>query len=113
MTTPLGKELRRLRLERNLRLEDVANGTGITLQYLSMLEKGARKSVSFEIMADIARFYGVPLDYFAAFIRAEEESRSLSDVEIMLWQTINEKVRDEIYYKKGKSLKDIFSKLLH
>lgn len=111
MTTPLGQELRRLRRERDLRLEDVANGTGITLQYLSMLEKGARKSVSFEIMADISRFYGVPLDYFAAFIK-EEDSKPLSDVEIMLWQTINEKVRDEIYYKKGKSLKDVFSKML-
>lgn len=108
--TPLGQELRRLRLERNLRLEDVANGTGITLQYLSMLEKGARKSVSFEIMADISRFYSVPLDYFAEFIK-NEESRQLSDVEIMLWQTINEKVRDDIYFKKGNSIKSIFSKL--
>ena len=110
MNTPLGAELRRLRLERNLRLEDVANGTGITVQYLSMLEKGNRKSVSFEIMADISRYYGVPLDYFTAFIK-EEESMPLSDVEIMLWQAINEKVRDEIYFKKGKTLKNIFSKL--
>ncbi|RDU37362.1 hypothetical protein DRW41_05820 [Neobacillus piezotolerans] len=112
MPTPLGQELRRLRFEKNLRLEDVANGTGITLQYLSMLEKGDRKSVSFEIMADISRFYGVPLDYFAAFIK-EEQSQPLSDVEIMLWQSINEKVRDEIYYKKGKSLKAIFAKLFN
>ncbi|CAM3854046.1 helix-turn-helix domain-containing protein [Mesobacillus thioparans] len=111
MTTPLGQELRRLRKERGLRLEDVANGTGITLQYLSMLEKGARKSVSFEIMADISRFYGVPLDYFAAFLK-KEDSEPLTDVEIMLWQAINEKVRDEIYYKKGRSLKEIFSKML-
>ncbi|CEG29335.1 helix-turn-helix domain-containing protein [Bacillus sp. B-jedd] len=110
MATPLGMELRRLRIEKKLRLEDVANGTGITLQYLSMLEKGDRKSVSFEIMADISRFYGVPLDYFAEFIK-EEQTRPLSDIEIMLWQSINEKVRDEIYYKKGKSLKDLFSKL--
>ncbi|WP_423800205.1 helix-turn-helix domain-containing protein [Neobacillus sp. SAB-20_R2A] len=112
MATPLGQELRRLRLERNLRLEEVAKGTGITLQYLSMLEKGDRKSVSFEIMADISRFYGVPLDYFAAFLK-EEESKQLSDVEIMLWQAINEKVREDIYFKKGNSLKGIFSKLFH
>lgn len=112
MATPLGQELRRLRLERNLRLEEVAKGTGITLQYLSMLEKGDRKSVSFEIMADISRFYGVPLDYFAAFLK-EEESKQLSDVEIMLWQAINEKVREDIYFKKGNSLKSIFSKLFH
>lgn len=112
MTTPLGAELRRLRLERNLRLEDVANGTGITLQYISMLENGNRKSVSFEIMADISRYYGVPLDYFAAFIK-EEETQPLSDMEIMIWHAINEKVRDEIYFKKGNSLKKIFSKLFH
>jgi transcriptional regulator with XRE-family HTH domain len=112
MTTPLGLELRRLRVERNLRLEDVANGTGITVQYLSMLEIGNRKSVSFEIMSDISRYYGVPLDYFTAFVK-EEDSRPLSEVEIMLWQAINEKVRDEIYFKKGRSLKSIFSKLFH
>lgn len=112
MSTPLGQELRRLRTERNLKLEEVANGTGITLQYLSMLEKGQRKSVSFEIIANISRFYGVPLDYFAAFIN-EDESRQLTDTEIMLWQAINEKVRDEIYFKKGKSLKDIFWKLFN
>lgn len=110
MSTPLGQELRRLRMERNLRLEDVAKGTGITLQYLSMLEKGVRKSVSFEIMADVSRFYGVPLDYFAAFIK-EEESRQLSEMEIMLWKAINDKVRDEIYFKKGNSIKSMFSKL--
>ncbi|WP_066310415.1 helix-turn-helix domain-containing protein [Bacillus sp. FJAT-29814] len=110
MATPLGQELRRLRMERKLRLEEVAKGTGITLQYLSMLEKGDRKSVSFEIMADISRFYGVPLDYFAAFLK-EEESKPLSDVEIMLWQAINEKVREEIYFKKGNSLKNILPKL--
>ncbi len=110
MSTPLGQELRRLRMERDLRLEDVAKGTGITLQYLSMLEKGVRKSVSFEIMADISRFYGVPLDYFAAFIK-EEESRQLSEMEIMLWNAINDKVRDEIYFKKGNSIKNMFSKL--
>lgn len=112
MTTRLGAELRRLRLERNLRLEEVANGTGITLQYLSMIEKGNRKSVSFEIMADISRYYGVPLDYFVSFIN-EEESRDLSDIEIMLWQEINEKVRNEIYFKKGNSLRKIFSRLFH
>lgn len=110
MGTLLGEELRRLRLERNLRLEDVANGTGITQQYLSMLEKGNRKSASFEIMAGISRFYGVPLDYFASYIK-EGKSRQLTDAEIMIWQAINEKVRDEIYFKKGNSLKNIFSKL--
>ncbi|OCA87695.1 hypothetical protein A8F94_07520 [Bacillus sp. FJAT-27225] len=110
MSTPLGQELRRLRQEKRLRLEDVANGTGVTLQYLSMLEKGTRKSVSFEIMADISRFYGVPLEYFASLIK-EEDTEPLTDVEIMLWQTINEKVRDDLYFKKGKSLKRILEKL--
>ncbi|WP_052342618.1 helix-turn-helix domain-containing protein [Bacillus sp. EB01] len=110
MSTPLGQELRRLRQEKGLRLEDVAHGTGVSLQYLSMIEKGNRKSVSFEIMADISRFYGVPLEYFTAFIK-EEDTAPLTDVEIMLWQAINEKVRDDIYYKKGKSLKRILEKL--
>lgn len=118
MPTRLGEELRRLRLERELKLEEVANGTGITLQYLSLLEKGDRKSISFEIMTNISKFYGVPLDYFTLFLENEEqtetgesEAKALSDLEILLWKSINEKIKEDIFYKNGNTIKKIFPKL--
>lgn len=112
MTTPLGQELRRLRLERKLKLDDVAKGTGITVQYLSMIEKGVRKSVSFEIMTNISRYFRVPLDYFTTFLDEEEtQEKEMSDAEIMLWQAINEKIRDDFFYKNGNTIKQLFPKL--
>lgn len=106
MSNQLGEELRRLRKERDLTLGEVAKGIGITLQYMSLLEKGERKSVSFEIMTNISRFYGVPLDYFAVFIDEEKEVKPLTEQEIEIWNQINQKVQEEVYYKNGHVLKD-------
>lgn len=107
MSTLLGDELRRLRKERRLTLEEAANAIGITLQYMSLLEKGQRKSVSFEIMTNISRFYGVPLDYFTAFLDDEaKKAKQLTEQEIEIWNQINQKVQEEVYFKNGNVLKD-------
>ncbi|MEB1808205.1 MAG: helix-turn-helix transcriptional regulator [Bacillaceae bacterium] len=111
MSTLLGVELKRMRLDRELTLSDVAEGTGITIQYLSMLENGQRKSVSFEIMTNISKYYGVPLDYFTLFLEEDEDTKQLDDVEIMLWQAVNEKIKDDVFYKNGNTIKKIFPKL--
>jgi|GEM_PF-2792645 len=106
MSTSLGDELRRLRKDKGITLEEAANGVGITLQYMSLLEKGQRKSVSFEIMTNISRFYGVPLDYFAMFLNEEgEEVTPLSEQEIEVWNQINQQAQEEIYYKNGNKMK--------
>ena len=68
MGTSLGDELRRLRKARHLSLNRVALETGITKQYLSMVERGYRKAISFEIMVSLSNFYGVPLDYFRVIL---------------------------------------------
>jgi transcriptional regulator with XRE-family HTH domain len=46
-----------------------------------MLENGLRKSVFFEILINISKYYGVPLDYFTIFL-CEEESpeKEISDI---------------------------------
>ncbi|MDU0204611.1 MULTISPECIES: helix-turn-helix transcriptional regulator [Paenibacillus] len=107
MSQRLGEELRRLRKKKGLTLEEAASAAGITLQYMSLLEKGQRKSASFEIMANISRFYGIPLDYFAQFVDDDQnEVHNLSETELEIWSAINNKVKDEIYYKKGDLLAD-------
>lgn len=64
----IGQELKRLRESKGLNLEGASLQIGITRQYLSMLEKGIRKSATFEIMVRIARVYEVSLDDLAKFI---------------------------------------------
>ena len=106
MTTPLGLELRRLRKDKGYTLEEVAENTGITKQYLSLLENGKRKAISFEIMISFSNFYGVPLDYFKTFTQ-EDEQKPLSEKELMVWNTITEKVYEQVYYKNSSRLIDI------
>lgn len=113
MNTPLGEELHRLRKNKGLTLEEVANEIGITLQYISLLEKGQRKSVSFEIMTNISRFYNVPLDYFVSFLdeTSAEEGKRLTEQEIEIWNEINHKLQEEIYFKNGNVLKNWINSL--
>lgn len=107
MSQRLGQELRRLRKKKGLTLEEAASAAGITLQYMSLLEKGQRKSASFEVMTNISKFYGIPLDYFAQFIDDEQsEVHNLSETELEIWSALNNKVKEEIYYKKGDLLAD-------
>jgi transcriptional regulator with XRE-family HTH domain len=107
LSTPLGNELRRLRKEKGLTLETTANEIGVTLQYLSLLEKGNRKAVSFEIMTNISRYYGVPLDYFTTFIDENtQEGKKLSEHELKIWNEINQQVQVEVYYKNSNVLRD-------
>jgi transcriptional regulator with XRE-family HTH domain len=43
MITPFGKELRKIRLDRNLLLKDMAEELGFTSSYLSAIENGKKK----------------------------------------------------------------------
>ena len=45
MSQRLGQELRRLRKKKGLTLEEAASAAGITLQYMSLLEKGKKISL--------------------------------------------------------------------
>src|SRR2546427_784330 len=46
-------------------LTEVSKGTGLSVPYLSILRKGTISSVPFQRVAALARFFGVPLDYFS------------------------------------------------
>jgi XRE family transcriptional regulator, regulator of sulfur utilization len=72
--TQLGKELRELRIERDLTLDVVAKITGINKQALAMLEKGEKKSA--ELLFKIAKVYEVPVDYFFKYAYKDELVKS-------------------------------------
>ena len=63
---PLGRRLRRLRLQRKLSLTSVAMEVGISAGFLSALER-SRMSASVATLRKLARFYGLNiLDFFGA-----------------------------------------------
>jgi len=59
----LAKRIRRLRLHRKLTLERVAEGTGFTKSYLSLIESG-KKSPPIATLSRIARSLGVDIAAF-------------------------------------------------
>jgi len=76
MDETLGTMLRRLRHERGLTLEEVAEATGISIAMLSRAERGQRVP-STEIVAALSNYYGVPpevLERYAAELHYRSRS---------------------------------------
>jgi transcriptional regulator with XRE-family HTH domain len=59
----LQEKLRDLRDERKLRLQDIADATGIPLATLGRIENNEDNQASFQNIAILARFYNVSTDY--------------------------------------------------
>jgi transcriptional regulator with XRE-family HTH domain len=53
--------LRRIREDRGLTQEQVAQKAGVTKQYITMLERGARKTPSLPVLKRLAKALGVPV----------------------------------------------------
>lgn len=70
--TNLGEKLRKLRQEKKLSLDDMADATKSSKSYLWELEKGT-KNPSAEKLAELAKFFGVTLDY----LMDKEEARPI------------------------------------
>jgi len=102
MSSPLGSELKRLREAKGYTLEEASQQIGITRQYLSMLEKGQRKSASFEIMTRLSQIYQVPMEYLGKFI--ETGAQELSENELNTWTQLNKKLEEEIYRNSADEL---------
>lgn len=58
----VGKRLRQLRIERGLRLKDVADAMGVTLRAIQNYEQGIREP-SLSILIKLCDFFGVTADY--------------------------------------------------
>lgn len=56
--------IRALRTTRGARLEDVAKVVGISVGYLSVIERGKENGISARVAKALADFYGVPFESF-------------------------------------------------
>jgi len=57
----LSAVIRKLREERGLTQAEVAERADVTKQYVTMLERGARKTPSLPVLKRLARALGVPV----------------------------------------------------
>jgi HTH-type transcriptional regulator, competence development regulator len=60
MTSVLGEELRRLRIEKGVTLREVEKATDISNAYLSQLENGKAEQPSPRVLHKLAEYYKVP-----------------------------------------------------
>jgi len=58
----VGKRIRELRKKKNLKLEDLAQKTGLSLSYISLVERGL-KNPSLKALEKIAKAFNVPTSY--------------------------------------------------
>ncbi|OGL26568.1 MAG: hypothetical protein A3G44_15680 [Candidatus Rokubacteria bacterium RIFCSPLOWO2_12_FULL_73_47] len=58
---PLGATIRRLRRTRGLSQEELARAARVTREYVTMIERGARRNPSLAILGRVARALGVPV----------------------------------------------------
>ncbi|GAA3345870.1 hypothetical protein GCM10020358_54620 [Amorphoplanes nipponensis] len=70
LRSAIGRVLRRLRHQQGRTLQDVADAAGVSLPYLSEIERG-RKEASSEILACICAALGLPLTDLLEQVRAE------------------------------------------
>ncbi len=61
----MGWNTRRLRVERALTIEDLADAAGVSPNFLGQVERGAR-NVSVRVAGSIAQALGVPIDQLFA-----------------------------------------------
>jgi len=73
MLTPLGRALRRLRLDRNMLLKDMADGIGVSPSFLSAVENG-RKPLPVGLLLKIRNWAGLTEDEMHGLKRAADES---------------------------------------
>lgn len=78
MLTPLGKTIRKLRIDNGLLLKDMAEGIKVTSAYLSAVETG-KKSANRKLLSDIENFLDRmsinfdSIELEKAFIETQEE----------------------------------------
>jgi transcriptional regulator with XRE-family HTH domain len=72
----IGPAIRQLRQQQGLSLSDLAAKSGVSVSYLSRLEKG-RSAPSFTLLSKLAQELGVDIGYF---VETEHEARAVDDV---------------------------------
>ena len=57
----LGENIKKIRLSKALTIKDLADSTGLTVGYLSNLERGEKTNPSYEVIQKIANALSVPM----------------------------------------------------
>jgi transcriptional regulator with XRE-family HTH domain len=91
----IGPAIRRLRQQRGLSLSDLADSTGISVSYLSRLEKG-RSVPSFTLLSRLGHELGVDIGFF---VETEREAESVDRLleNSLARTTIPAEVRPELF----------------
>ena len=104
MRLTLQEKLRDLRDERKLKLQDVADATGIPLATLGRIESNEDNQTSYQSVAALTIFYNVSTDYFFGVTdnrqhrNIEVDSLSLSDgaIEVLKSKKLNNRLVSEL-----------------
>lgn len=93
----LGSKLKDLRLNKEKSLQEVADHVGASKPHIWELERGTSKNPSLELLKNLAKYYGVTIDYLTgaadgndrvqAFARNIAE-KNLSDSDLLILQNI-------------------------
>ena len=77
MITPFGKEIRKVRIDKNASLRDMAGDIGVSAAFLSAVETG-KKTISDELFRKITKYIGVEegTDEFKKLKQLKEQSQS-------------------------------------
>ena len=67
-STGLGKTLKEIRLAKGYTLREVANKCDVSNPYLSQVENGKVKDISFKKLIVLCKFYQIDIKYFEQFI---------------------------------------------
>lgn len=81
MLTPLGKALRKLRIDRDQRLFDMAEKVGVTTAFLSAVETG-KKSAPADLPTKIADAYGLDAEIRAELEAAGDATRTAAKLNL-------------------------------
>ncbi len=82
------EKIRALRATRGARLEDVAKVVGISAGYLSLIERGTKKSMSAKVAKVLADFYGVPFESFSDETPPQRNDGKEGEMNIVLFRRL-------------------------
>ena len=72
----LGSRLKELRLKKGVSLQVVADAVGASKPHIWELERGSSKNPSLDLVARLAKYFGVTVDYIAGLDEGGDEQSS-------------------------------------
>ena len=111
----IGTELRRIRKTHRMTLAQVSDGTGVSISFLSGIERG-RDKPSLDTLTKLAQYYNVPpSELLGANVPINKTSRAIelpgfSEFIEQMGETVSEDFRDLLLYLDNRARKPARSK---